>query len=1007
MAMTLTPGLSMPIPRALVLAFGLVGCTPTGPTTHQVTPAPDGELDDASLVGTEWFTTIQDAIDAAGTDDTVTVPSGTYYEDLVVNKAITLEGAGAGETVIVGSVSMSGGYAGLYVRGMSVYSSTWVSKGTAGVDVFGVYIEGTWAVEMSDLDVQGFLIAIYTMDSDGVWVYDSAISNNDYGVFAEDAYQVRVYNSLITSNGKAGITNVWGREYDTDIAYNTLVGNGFAASSGEARTGAVVLGEGWNVNLQDNIIVSNAIGFDCDVCTVTANNNLVWGNTTDYVNDASASSSDLSEDPLFLDAGEGDYHLSSSSPAIDAGVDPDIYVYTDFDGEARPQGGGYDIGYDEYAVSATELIITEVMANPAVEDTSEFVEIHNPGTTTVDLAGLVLSDGDDADVLEAYGTSTTTIGPGEYAMIIDAEYDGAYGMDLSYSWLTTGDTNLGNGLTTSDSVTLFESDGATIITSYSHPFDPGDSVSVERYDPEGGDSSGNWRASVCADGHSALGAHCFPESGDASSLVITEVMNNALDESSGEFVEIYNPSASEIDLAGLVVDDGDSQDILVAWNGGSTLLGTYEHALVIDPDWDGDFVFPAGTVLLTTSDSTIGNGLSASSDPVSLYDTDGSTLIDSFSHLWDAGDGISWEKVDYTAGDVTGNWVRTTDSCTSTSSPGRLNAASGGSCGALQIAEVMANPLTEDSGELVELYNAGDDSVDLAGLVLEDGDAIDTLAAYDSGSTVLAPGAYAVILDAEYAGDHEIDSAAVLLTTTDTTLGNGLAVSDTVTILEADGAHLIDAYLYPTNPGNGTSVERVSTVGIDSSDNWEACTCPGGNSPGLANCVSEVADTYSSLYGSLFITEIMSNPAAESTGEFIELYNDSGADVDLAGYVLYDGDAADTLEGFSDPTDTVLPAMGFAVILDAGYAGEYSIDSGALLLTTDDSALASGLAVDDPVYLYDPNGISLVDSYTWPLDAGDGVSVEKIDLSFGDRETNWAASVCSGGSSPGDGPCFP
>ncbi len=36
-----------------------------------------------------------------------------------------------------------------------------------------------------------------------------------------------------------------------------------------------------------------------------------------------------------------------------------------------------------------------------------------------------------------------------------------------------------------------------------------------------------------------------------------------------------------------------------------------------------------------------------------------------------------------------------------------------------------------------------------------------------------------------------------------------------------------------------------------------------------------------------------------------------------------------------------------------------------------------------------------------------GWSVEKIDLLFGDRETNWAASACASGSSPGDGPCFP
>lgn len=322
------------------------------------------------------------------------------------------------------------------------------------------------------------------------------------------------------------------------------------------------------------------------------------------------------------------------------------------------------------------------------------------------------------------------------------------------------------------------------------------------------------------------------------------------------------------------------------------------------------------------------------------------------------------------------------------------------------VSEVMSNPLDEDTGEFVEIYNAGSDTVDLAGLALCDGDSTDTLTAL-TGTTLLGPGGYAVVLDAEYAGEYGFDASAVLVTTDDNTLGNTLSVSDQIYLLETDGLHRIDAFLHPSNPGNGLSVERTSFTGPVTADDWAASTCPSGASPSVSNCAGDTTDPTSTLKGILIMTEVMANAASESTGEFVELYNDGTADIDLAGFILYDGDASDPLQGFTDPVDTILTPMHFAVILDADYAGEYDIPEGTLLLTTDDSALASGLAVDDPVYLYEANGVSYIDSCTWATDPGDGVSLEKVDLTPGDRETNWKVSACAEGSSPGDGPCFP
>ncbi len=975
--------------RVLAISLSSLVISCAAPTGEAPPAPPSGQP--VWLNDVEPFTTIQAAIDAAASGDTVTVPPGTYTEDLDIRSSITVAGAGQTETLLVGSVDITG-MSSTTLSGMGITSPTFVSDGTWYTTEAGVYIDGDGGtVHVHDVSVEYFEYGIYCIGSAYSVMGEITAAYNLYGIYAEYDYDHTIQNSMVHSNANAGILS---DDSTGTIAHNTVWANGYGG--GSASTGGVVLEASDATTVVNNIIVSNYYGLDCDSCSSTTGYNLVWGNTTDYVNDASAAASDLSQDPLLVDMNEGDYHLSSSSPCIDAGTTTS--VSEDFDGDSRPGGAAPDIGYDEFVDSGTELIITEVLANATTESTGEFVELYNAGSSTVDLADLLLTDGDDVDTITGYLGRTTELDAGSYAVILDPEYDGSYSIDSDALMVIVGDNTIGNGLTTSDTVTLAEADGTTVVSTYTHPTDPGDGVSVELVDMDTGDVSGNWRASVCADSMSPGSGHCFPESGDPADLVITEVMANADDERTGEFVELYNPTTTDIDIGGLILDDGDSTDVLEGYLGGSTLLGPGEHAVILDPDFAEDYALPAGLVLITTPDATIGNGIANSSDSVSLYDTDGSTLIDSYTWAMDPGNAVSVEKIDYAAGDVSTNWAAGSDGCGEGHSVGRLNGSTGGACGGVIISEVMANALDEDTGEFVELYNAGSAAVDLAGLVLSDGDADDTLQAFDGGDTVLDPGAFAVILDAEYADDYSIDADAILLTTGDTTLGNSLSVSDPVTLYESDGVHELDAFLYPTNPGNGVSTERSYLDMLDDSSNWLASTCAAGASPGTAGCTDDATSDYAGL---LLITEVMANAATESTGEFVELHNAGPDPIDLAGMILYDGDADDPLEGYSDPTDTTLDAGGYALILDADYAGEYTIPSGTLLLTTDDSAICSGLAVSDPLELYDADGVTLIDSFSFPDDPGDGVSIDRVDTGAGDVESNWAASDCGSGSSPG------
>lgn len=997
------------LPSTLLLSACAVEDGPVpdadGGARYLVAPAPGAELDDPGWDPEVEFTatlaSIQAAIDAASPGDTVVVPAGVYVEDVVMAPGVTVDGAGRTETYIVGSVTFdSSSTTASTLTDLAVYAASYYDSGTAYVGT-GVFFDGGQG-KVIDVNVWYHDVGIMVLQSSNVYIEGVTLGYNWYGIGMDEAENVTIANNLVGSNAAGGIYAY--NESDGQIISNTLVGNGFSGSSAYL-TGAISIGEYMGMQTHNNVITSNYYGINCYGCEGDFSGNNVWGNTTNYVNDASADPTDLSVDPLFEDAGDGDYRLSAASPCIDAGTDTYTIVVDYFD-TARPQGLGQDIGFHEYASSNHALVISEVMANAENESTGEFVEIYNAGDASVDLSGFQLTDGDDLDTLQAYAGGDTVLAAGAYAVVLDADYAGDYTIPDGTLLLTVGDSRLGNGMTTSDEVTLLEADGSTIAATFSYPSDPGDGISMEAYDLSTGDAAGNWRPSVCVDGSSPGAAHCFPESGDPGVLIITEVLANALDESTGEYVELYNPTDTEIDAAGLIiVDGGGFSDTLTGFQGGSTIIGAYEHALILDGQYSYDYFLPADLTLLDAG-TTIGNGISNGTDTLSLYQVDGETLIDSYSWPSDTSDGVSREKVDYTAGDAESNWVDGDSSCSLGRTPGRLNGAAGGVCSPLVITEVMANPLNEATGEYVEIWNPTAQSVDLAGLVLTDGDQVDTLTAFDGGSTVLAGGAYAVIVDQGYADDYGLDSSVLVVSSGDANLGNSLSTSDPVRLFDADGTSVIDAFLWPFNPGNGTSAEKVDAANLsalDAADNWTASTCASGGSPGAENCASSSSTGVSDSDLDLVISEVMSNPLNEGTGEFIELYNAGSTDIDLLYFVVWDGDAVDTILGWSDPYDTVLGAGEYALILDADYAGEYSIPSGVLVVTTDDATIASGLATNDEVYIFEADASSLVDSYTHPFDAGNGTSVQKVDLDLGDLESNWEASPC--GSTPGDASC--
>jgi hypothetical protein len=186
-----------------------------------------------------------------------------------------------------------------------------------------------------------------------------------------------------------------------------------------------------------------------------------------------------------------------------------------------------------------------------------------------------------------------------------------------------------------------------------------------------------------------------------SRLLITEVMSNVRGSentcgSRNEYVEIHNLSYDTVDLAGYHISDFDcNPDEIFPWEN-DTLLVKYpkvrthstriypnSYALIMDRDyvrWDSvnwqPYDLPDSTLILTTDDHTIGDGLSTN-DPLILFSTADSCTT-SFGTPWlddgfpsDPGDGVSWERIELNLPDTIDNWHPSLDSSGGT--PGREN----------------------------------------------------------------------------------------------------------------------------------------------------------------------------------------------------------------------------------------------------------------------------------------------------------------------------------------------
>jgi hypothetical protein len=233
------------------------------------------------------------------------------------------------------------------VQHMKIHGGGWANFGAFDGTYYGVYIQGPNNL-IEDVEIYDTTTACMQLYSGGgdhtdgntirrVFCHDvtkwDGVGSQMWGLVLTGGNNNLIYNNIwanISGNSGAegrGI-NIYGGSTDGNKVYNNVV-YGVPLHGIDIGAGAT------NTDLKNNIVYNQGGNALLDNGTGTINTTNMFAGTN----------------PQFVNAAAEDFHLTSGSPAKDAGTSLSGTFTTDYDGIARPQGSAWDIGAFEFSSS--------------------------------------------------------------------------------------------------------------------------------------------------------------------------------------------------------------------------------------------------------------------------------------------------------------------------------------------------------------------------------------------------------------------------------------------------------------------------------------------------------------------------------------------------------------------------------------------------------------------------------------------------------------------------------
>jgi len=292
-----------------------------------------------ALDGSGDFTSIQEAVDVAKKGDIVFIKPGQYPQDVTIHskEKVKLVGAGRDQVTLLGREEIVGA---LHV-GKWPYGATDIEISEMTINDHGGHAVGLFngqGIILRHLKVNGMLFSqqvqnvriedctIGGSETTGVQFADSQavlignfIHDNDHGVNVAGKSEVRLERNVITrSLFEAVVVN--------DRAKAVLISNTLVKNGG----GVAFLGTSQS-EVSGNVVGLNKVGFLFSSSShATTSFNALYNSDGDYVRSGSPhrlapelkSTSDITGDPGFVDAGHDDFRLRADTPLIKIGEFP-------------------------------------------------------------------------------------------------------------------------------------------------------------------------------------------------------------------------------------------------------------------------------------------------------------------------------------------------------------------------------------------------------------------------------------------------------------------------------------------------------------------------------------------------------------------------------------------------------------------------------------------------------------------------------------------------------------